>query len=103
MDFVILISEPTPFGLHDLKLAVELMKQIGKTFGVVINRHGIGNDGVDVYCREESIEIIARIPNDRLIAETYSRGDMLYPTIPSVKEAVKSISNHIDNFKGLPK
>ncbi|MCK5200509.1 MAG: ATP-binding protein [Spirochaetales bacterium] len=99
-DFVILVTEPTPFGLHDLKLAVETVKQMDKPFGVVINRDGIGNDGVELYCKEENIDIIARIPNDRLIAETYSRGDLLYPTIPSVKEAVKSISSYIDNFKG---
>ena len=97
-DFVILVTEPTPFGLHDLKLAVDTVKQMKKSFGVVINRHGIGNDGVEIYCREDNIDIIARIPNDRLIAETYSRGELLYPTIPSVKEAVKSISNYIDNF-----
>jgi MinD superfamily P-loop ATPase len=97
-DFVILVTEPTPFGLHDLKLAVETVKQMGKLFGVVINRQGIGNDGVEVYCKENDIDIIATIPNDRLIAETYSRGDLLYPTIPSVKDAVKSISTYIDNL-----
>lgn len=97
-DFVILVTEPTPFGLHDLKLAVETVKQMGKPFGVVINRHGIGNDGVEKYCKEDKIDIIAKIPNDRFIAETYSRGELLYPTILSVKEAVKLISNYIDNF-----
>jgi MinD superfamily P-loop ATPase len=97
-DFVILVTEPTPFGLHDLKLAVETVQQMEKPFAVVINRHGIGNDAVEQYCKENSIDIIARIPNDRLIAETYSRGDLLHTTIPSVKEAVKSISTYIDNF-----
>jgi MinD superfamily P-loop ATPase len=97
-DFVILVTEPTPFGLHDLKLAVETVKQMDKPFGVVINRHGIGNDGVEVYCREDNIDIIACIPNDRLIAETYSRGELLYPSIPSVKEAVVSISKYIENI-----
>ncbi|MCK4541581.1 MAG: ATP-binding protein [Spirochaetales bacterium] len=98
-DLVILVTEPTPFGLHDLKLAVETVKQLGKPFVVVINRHGIGNDGVERYCKEDDIEIIARVPNDRLIAETYARGDLLYPVIPSVKEAVKVISGYIESFK----
>jgi MinD superfamily P-loop ATPase len=98
-DLVILVTEPTPFGLHDLKLAVETVKQLGKPFVVVINRHGIGNDGVERYCKEDDIEIIARIPNDRLIAETYARGDLLYPIIPSVKKAVKTISGYIESFK----
>jgi len=97
-DLVILVTEPTPFGLHDLKLAVETVKQMDKPFGVVINRHGIGNDGVELYCEEDGIDIIARIPNDRLIAETYSRGDLLYSTIPSVKTAVELVTNYIDTF-----
>ena len=84
-DLVILVTEPTPFGLHDLKLAVDTVRQMEKPFGVVINRNGIGNDDVEKYCRDEEITIIARIPNDRLIAETYSSGNLLYPTIPSVK------------------
>ncbi len=98
-DLVILVTEPTPFGLHDLKLAVETVKQMNKPFGVVINRHGIGNDGVELYCKEDGIDIITRIPDDRLIAETYSRGDLLYSTIPSVKTAVESVTNYIDTFK----
>ncbi len=52
VDFVILVTEPTPFGLHDLKLAVETMKELKKAFGVVLNRHGIGNDGVLRYCEK---------------------------------------------------
>lgn len=97
-DLVILITEPTPFGLHDLKLAVDTVRKLQKPCVVVINRNGIGNHGVELYCIKEKIEIIAYIPNDRLIAETYSRGELLYPTIPSVREAVVSISKYIDNF-----
>jgi len=97
-DFIILITEPTPFGLHDLKLAVETVRKLNKPFAVVINRYGIGNNGVQLYCLEENIEIIACIPNDRLIAETYSKGELLYPTIPSVKDAIESISMYIHTF-----
>ncbi len=97
-DLIILITEPTPFGLHDLSLAVETVRKLNKPFVVVINRHGIGNNSVEQYCMDEHIAIIASIPNDRLIAETYSKGELLYPTIPSVKKAVKSISDYIKNF-----
>ncbi len=98
-DFVILITEPTPFGLHDLKLAVDTVRQLKKPLGVVINRHGIGDDKVEKYCKTENIDIIALIPNDRKIAETYARGDLLYPVIPSVREAVEKISSYIDIIK----
>jgi MinD superfamily P-loop ATPase len=98
-DLVVLITEPTPFGLHDLKLAVETVRKLQKPFVVVINRNGIGDNGVEVYCNQEKIEIIAYIPNDRLIAEAYSKGELLYSTIPSVRDAIESISTYIDNFR----
>jgi len=94
-DYVILITEPTPFGLHDLKLAVETMKKIGKKFGVVINRHGIGNDEVVNYCNKDNIPVIAKIPNDRRIAELYSRGKLVYQEIPEVKLQLENIWNYI--------
>lgn len=94
-DFVILVTEPTPFGLHDLKLAVETMRELKKRFGVVINRFGIGNDDVINYCSEEGIEILAKIPNNRNIAELYSRGELLYDSIPQFKSELERIKNHI--------
>jgi MinD superfamily P-loop ATPase len=98
-DFVILITEPTPFGLHDLKLAVETVKELGKRFGVVINRYGIGNDDVVDYCTGEGIPILAKIPNDRRIAERYSKGQLLYTTIPEVRDELDKIVAHIDKLK----
>jgi MinD superfamily P-loop ATPase len=100
-DYVILVTEPTPFGLHDLKLAVETMRELKKPFGVVINRHGIGNAGVESYCREEGIDIIARIPNDRLAAELYSRGELLYRKIPAVERAMQSIAGKIGEMSKI--
>jgi len=94
-DYVILVTEPTPFGLHDLKLAVETMKKLGKNFGVVINRHGIGNNEVIFYCNEENIPILAKIPNSRRIAELYSRGKLIYQEIPEVKLQLENIWNYI--------
>ena len=94
-DYVILITEPTPFGLHDLKLAVETMKNLKRNYGVVINRHGIGNDEVLNYCNKANIPVIAKIPNDRRIAELYSRGKLIYPEIPEVKLQLDNILGQI--------
>jgi len=90
-DFVILITEPTPFGLYDLSLAVDTMRHLGKPFGVVVNRHGIGNDDVYGYCEAEQIPILASIPNLRKIAELYSRGEVLIDTVPEVRASIDKI------------
>jgi len=81
-DFVVLVTEPTPFGLHDLTLAVETVRQIGIPFGVVINRSDIGDDRVSAYCRREQIPILMEIPDDRRIAEAYSRGELAVDAVP---------------------
>jgi len=81
-DLVILVTEPTLFGLHDLKLAVETMRELKKPFTVVVNRYGIGNDDVLDYCRTESVPVIAKIPNSERIARLYSHGKLLYPEVP---------------------
>ena len=94
-DFVILITEPTPFGLHDLKLAVETMKELKKNFGVVVNRHGIGNDDVINYCNDEDIPLLAKIPNDRRIAELYSNGSLIYKEFPEVRRQLERIRDYI--------
>jgi len=76
-DYVILVTEPTPFGLNDLRLAVELMRQLARRFGVVINRVGSGNTAVQAYCQAEYIPVLAEIPDSRKVAEAYSRGEMM--------------------------
>jgi len=73
-DYCILVTEPTPFGLHDLRLAVDVVRQLEVPFGVVINRDGVGDAGVEKYCASESISILLKIPIDRTIAELYSQG-----------------------------
>jgi MinD superfamily P-loop ATPase len=98
-DFVILVTEPTPFGLHDLKLAVDTMKQLKKKFGVVINREGIGNDDVLDYCQKDNIPVLARILNKRRIAELYSRGELIYQNVPEVKYQLIKIKNYILELK----
>jgi MinD superfamily P-loop ATPase len=84
-DFVILVSEPTPFGLNDLRLAVAVVRALGLAFGVVINRSGIGDDRVKSYCREQKIAILAEIPDDRRIAEAYSCGTPIIEALPEYK------------------
>lgn len=99
VDYVILVTEPTPFGLHDLKLAVETMRELKRDFGVVINRHGLGDDEVLEYCRTEGIEVLATIPNNRKIAELYSHGNLIYPEFPQVKTAMSNILEHCLSIK----
>lgn len=77
-DYVILVTEPTPFGLHDLKIAAEVVSNLGLQFGVVINKYSLPFDGVEKYCKEEGIEILGKIPFSKDIAEKYSRGELLH-------------------------
>ena len=96
-DIVLLVTEPTPFGLNDLKLAVELARAMTLPFAVVINRYGLGDSEVEKYCRAESIDVIFKLPDDRRIAEAYSSGGMIVRELPQYRncfadlaEAVKS-------------
>ncbi len=97
--FVILVTEPTPFGLNDLVLAVEMCRAMGLPFGVVINRDGIGDDGVREYCAAEDITILASIPYSRKLAEAYSRGDAIPAMLEAYSSELESVMNQI--FKGL--
>jgi len=85
-DFVLLVTEPTPFGLNDLQLAVEMVRELGISFAVVINRCDIGDDRVVRYCRQQDIEILLEIPNDRLVAEAYSQGMKIIDALPGYEE-----------------
>jgi MinD superfamily P-loop ATPase len=73
-DFCILVTEPTPFGLHDLKIIVQVLEDMGIPFGVVVNRAGVGDEKVYEFCKGENIPILLEIPYDRRIAELYSQG-----------------------------
>ncbi|MFQ6100935.1 MAG: ATP-binding protein [Anaerolineae bacterium] len=99
-DFVLLVTEPTPFGLHDLRMAVEVARdELGLPVGVVINREGVGDQGVDDYCAAEGIPILMRIPLDRRIAEAYSEGMPLVETLPEYRAQFRQlylqIADHI--------
>jgi len=85
-DFVLLVTEPTPFGLNDLELAVEMVRELKQRFAVVINRCDIGDDRVVRYCQQQDVEILLEIPNDRLVAEAYSQGFKIIDALPGYEE-----------------
>jgi MinD superfamily P-loop ATPase len=84
-DYCILVTEPTPFGLHDLKLAVEVVRKLGIPHGVVINRATLGDDKTEEFCQKEDIPVLMRIPFDKKIAETYSQGEPIVAALPELK------------------
>jgi MinD superfamily P-loop ATPase len=98
-DFVLLVTEPTPFGLNDLTLAVDMVRQLKMPFAVAINRSDIGNDAVVRYCRQENIEVLIQIPNDRKIAESYSRAVMLVETMPDYRQKFLKLYEDIRNLE----
>lgn len=85
-DFVLLVTEPTPFGLNDLKLAVGMVREMNLPLAVIINRDGIGNDEVERYCKVENIDIALKLPDDRRIAEAYSVGKTIVDVLPEYKK-----------------
>jgi MinD superfamily P-loop ATPase len=99
-DFVLLVTEPTPFGLHDLRLAVEAVKILGIPCGLVINCSDIGNDRVKDYAEKEDVPVLMEIPFDRRIAEAYSRGEMLVDVIPEWKQEFKGLYHRIEEIVG---
>lgn len=94
-DYCILVTEPTPFGLHDLKLAVEVVRHMRIPFGVVINRNGIGDDRVETYCKKEHINVLLKIPERQKIALLYSKGIALANKSHEWRELFGLVFNHI--------
>jgi len=99
-DFVLLVTEPTPFGLHDLTLAVEAVKILNIPMGLVINRCDMGDDRVKAYAQSESLPILMEIPFDRQIAESYSRGEMFAMAIPEWKARFRKLLDEINAMTG---
>jgi MinD superfamily P-loop ATPase len=94
-NFCILVTEPTPFGLHDLKITVEVLENMGIPFGVVVNRAGIGDKKVYEYCREKGIPILLDIPYQGKIAELYSRGIPFSLEMPEWKEKFQNLFDKV--------
>lgn len=85
-DFVLLVTEPTPFGLYDLELTVGAVKTLDIPCGLIVNRSDLGNSCVSEYAARENLPVLMEIPFDRGIAEAYSRGKLVIETIPVWKE-----------------
>ncbi len=94
-DYVVLVTEPTPFGLSDLKQSVETLKTLGKSYGVIINRAGLGDEGVYNYLEKEKITLLMSIPFDRKIASVYSTGKLLTNEFPEWKAKFRELFNLI--------
>jgi MinD superfamily P-loop ATPase len=90
-DFVLLVTEPTPFGLHDLKQVAGVVRELGIPVGVVVNRDGIGNNAVQDFCDENDIPILTRIPMERRIAEAIASGTPLIQAFPEYRPAFQSL------------
>ena len=97
-DYVILVTEPTPFGLHDLRLAVQLTLELNIPAGVIVNRDGIGDMSVDDYCRETGLPIIMRIPFDRGISEGIAQGKLLVEIDPSYIKRFQLMGEKIEGL-----
>ncbi|HCE58020.1 MAG TPA: cobyrinic acid a,c-diamide synthase [Prolixibacteraceae bacterium] len=88
-DYIILVTEPTPFGLHDMKITVELLKDLNKPFGVVVNKAGLGNDAVYEFLNENKIDLLGKIPFSKEYAANYASGNIL-KDIPTAIESIYS-------------
>jgi MinD superfamily P-loop ATPase len=97
-DVVLLVTEPTPFGLNDLKLAVDMVRELGVPFGVAVNRVGAGDDGVFDYCASERIPLLLSIPNDRRIAAAYSRGELAVTALPELEHRFLELYERLRNL-----
>ena len=99
VDFVLLVTEPTPFGLNDLKLAVGLVREMNLPFAIVINRYGIGDERIEKYCRAENIDICLKLPDDRRIAEAYSTGRIIVDALSEYRQGFSLIYEYIKSVK----
>ena len=94
-DFILLVTEPTPFGLHDLKQVVGIARELGIPAGVVINRDGIGDNAVEAYCAEAGLPILLRIPMERRFAEAIASGKTLVDAAPEYRPVFQSLLQDI--------
>jgi MinD superfamily P-loop ATPase len=97
-DFVLLVTEPTPFGLHDLRLAAEVAQELNIPAGVVINRDGVGDTGVEDFCRDTGLPVLLHIPLDQRIAMGIARG---IPLIQILPEYVQRFQDLYENVKTI--
>jgi MinD superfamily P-loop ATPase len=99
-DFLLLVTEPTPFGLHDLRLAVQVGRELNLPMGVVINRDGIGDREIDEFCELEGLPILMHIPFEPAIAEGIARGRSLVEIYPEYRAAFRQVYQNIASSSG---
>lgn len=97
-DFCVLVTEPTPFGLYDLKIAVNVLKDMGIPCGVIVNRSGIGDKKIYSYCEEQEIPLLMEIPFSRKIAELYSRGIIFSREMPKWRDRFAELEGKIEEM-----
>jgi MinD superfamily P-loop ATPase len=102
-DVVLLVTEPTPFGLNDLELAVETIRMLGLPFAVAINRAGVGDNAVQEYCTREDIPVLLELPDDRLIAEAYSRGELASRALPELVPLFSELADKLGDIAAGPR
>lgn len=98
-DFAIVVTEPTPFGVSDMKMVVEMLREMKIPFGVFVNKADIGDMEVYDYCREEKIEILGEIPFDKDIATYYSKGEVFSNFMPHYKEVFENLLQAVTGGK----
>ena len=94
-DFIILVSEPTPFGLHDLKITVDLLKNLQKPFGVIINKAGLGSNEIYGFLEQNHIEILGELPFSKKLASNYAAGNILENIPPEIEKTYLNIIEKI--------
>jgi len=95
-DFVLLVTEPTPFGLYDLKLAVAVVRELGVPCGVFVNRAGEGEEDLRAYCASEGLEILGTLPDDRRVAEVYAGAGLIVDELPEYRGAFEELLARLD-------
>lgn len=94
-NYIILVTEPTPFGLHDLQLTVELIDELKIPFGVIINKAGLGNRETHAYLKQNNIDLLGEIPFSKMYAGSYAKGDLIDNILPEMKESYGSITEKL--------
>ncbi len=94
-DYTMLVTEPTPFGLHDLRLTVDLLKDINVPFGVVVNKAGLGNSDVFTFLKKENIELLGELPFEKSYAKKYASGKLLEGVTPEIEARYMKIIDKI--------
>lgn len=102
-DLIVLVTEPTPFGFHDFRLAHEAFLPLGKPMAVVVNRAGLGGEDLHGYCRRENLPILAEIPLDRRIARAYAKGDVVAAALTDLHALFERLADRIRGVADAPR